>query len=134
MRAAVRARVCERGVRVKYLLMIYHDEAATLAKPPQELAAIRDAYWSYLAELEAAGVWHEHQALQPSKRATTVRVRDGRVLRSDGPFTESKELVGGYYAIDVPDLDAALAWAANIPSVHEGAVEVRPIVDMTQGT
>jgi hypothetical protein len=68
------------------------------------------------------------EALQGGDTATTVRVRDGQRLTSDGPFAETKEVLGGYYVIDVPDLDAALAWAEKIPSVGYGSVEVRPVM------
>jgi hypothetical protein len=71
-------------------------------------------------------------ALHGIETATTVRVRDGETQITDGPFAETKELLGGYYVIDVPDLDTALEYAAGIPSVGRGSIEVRPVVDMTQ--
>jgi len=67
-------------------------------------------------------------ALEPIETATTVQVRDGETILTDGPFAETKEILGGYYLIDVPDLDAALGWAAKMPNIAYGKVEVRPIV------
>ena len=85
-------------------------------------------WFAYGEALDAAGVEHTGEALQGVETATTVRVRDGQRIVTDGPFIESKEVVGGYYVLDVADLDAALGWAAKIPNIHFGTVEVRPIM------
>ena len=89
-------------------------------------------WFSYTQDLQDAGVMRAGEALQGADTATTVRVRDGQRLTSDGPFAETKEVLGGYYVIDVPDLDAALAWAERIPSVGYGSVEVRPVMVFDQ--
>ena len=89
-------------------------------------------WFAYTNELQEAGVLVAGDALQPVDAATTVRVRDGETVISDGPFAETKEALGGYYILDVPDLDAALAWAAKIPNVGYGSVEVRPVVVFDQ--
>jgi hypothetical protein len=119
----------------QYILLIY---APTEGGPsPEELEAEMGRWWEYTQALQDAGVMRAGEALQGSETATTVRVRDGQRLTSDGPFAETKELLGGYYVIDVPDLDAALEWAEKIPSVGYGSVEVRPVMvfdDMPSAT
>ncbi len=86
------------------------------------------AWGAYTQALIAAGVMWGGNALKPTFSATTVRVRDGRRDVQDGPYADTKEHLGGYYVIDVPDLDAALEWAAKNPAASTGAVEVRPIL------
>jgi hypothetical protein len=97
-------------------------------------AARREAYWgaykAYTLALKEAGVMVGGAALQPPPTATTVRRRDGRRDVQDGPYAEAKEQLGGYYVIDVPDLDRALEWAARCPAAASGAVEVRPNLAM----
>jgi hypothetical protein len=112
----------------QYMLLIY----ATDAEPPEGLEARRAKWFEYTQALQDAGALVAGDALQGKETATTVRVRDGETLITDGPFAETKELLAGYYLIDVPDLDAALAWAAKIPNVHEGSTEVRPLMVMPQ--
>jgi hypothetical protein len=110
----------------QYILLIY---APTEGGPsPEEMEAEMGRWWEYTQALRDAGVMLAGEALQGSETATTVRVRDGQRLTSDGPFAETKEVLGGYYVIDVPDLDAALEWAETIPSVGYGSVEVRPVM------
>ena len=110
----------------QYILLIY---APTEGGPsPEELEAEMPRWFAYTQELQDAGVIRAGEALHGTDAATTVRVRDGKRLTSDGPFAETKEVLGGYYVIDVPDLDAALAWAEKIPSVGYGSVEVRPVM------
>jgi hypothetical protein len=110
----------------QYILLIY---APTEGGPsPEELEAEMPRWFAYTQEIQDAGVMRAGEALHGADSATTVRVRDGKRLTSDGPFAETKEVLGGYYVIDVPDLDAALAWAEKIPSVGYGSVEVRPVM------
>jgi hypothetical protein len=110
----------------QYILLIY---APTEGGPsPEEMQAEMPRWFSYTQELRDAGVMRAGEALHGTDSATTVRVRDGQRLTSDGPFAETKEVLGGYYVIDVPDLDAALEWAEKIPSVGYGSVEVRPVM------
>jgi hypothetical protein len=84
-------------------------------------------WFAYDKSLRDDGSYVAGDALQGVDQATTVRVRDGKELVTDGPFAETKELLGGYYVIDVPDLDAALERAKRIPNIGEGSVEVRPV-------
>ena len=110
----------------QYMLLIYSP--TDTQRPPEELEAEMPRWFSYTQELQESGAMVAGDALQPVDTATTVRVRDGETVISDGPFAETKEALGGYYLVDVPDLDAALAWAAKIPNVGYGSVEVRPVV------
>ena len=82
----------------------------------------------YTEELTKSGLLSRGEALQPHQTATTVRVRAGETLLTDGPFAETKEVLGGFYLVEVPDVDAALEWAAKMPNIHYGSVEVRPVV------
>ena len=86
-------------------------------------------WFAYGEELSKAGAMLGGDALQPTSAATTVRERGGQRLVTDGPFAETKEQLGGYYLIDVPDLDAALDWASKIPNIARGSVEVRPVMN-----
>ncbi len=110
----------------QYMLLIYSP--TDVQRPPEELEAEMPRWFSYTQELQESGAMVAGDALQPSETATTVRVRDGETVISDGPFAETKEALGGYYIVDVPDLDGALAWAAKVPNVGYGSVEVRPVV------
>ena len=112
---------------MKYLLLIYEDERIAGDMNEQATAAMFGAYEAFSRELKASGAMLGGEALTPSTTATTVRLRNGRATTTDGPFAETKEQLGGFYYIDVPDLDTALAWAARCPSASRGAVEVRPI-------
>src|SRR4051794_1003600 len=113
---------------MKYMLLIHEDASL---RPQGEDESIHKAYFAYTQELVDAGVIQGGDALEPVTTATTVRVRNGETITSDGPFAETKEQLGGFYLIDVPDLDAALAWAEKIPSAKFGSVEVRPVRDMS---
>jgi hypothetical protein len=107
--------------------MLYVDEAGwpKMSKTEQEQGVA--AYTAYTAALTAAGVIKAGSRLQPSSTATTIRATNGKSQVLDGPFAESKEQLGGYYLIDVPDLDAAISWAARCPTTGHGVVEVRPL-------
>jgi hypothetical protein len=107
---------------MQYLLLIY------VPSDVQPDPAMRPAWMEYTRQLKEAGARVAGDALQGLDTAQTVRVRDGQTLVTDGPFAETKEMLAGYYLIDVPDLDAALGWAARIPSVGIGSVEVRPVM------
>ncbi len=97
---------------------------------PEEAAAYWGAWNAFIGAMAQAGVIVKGDALQPPHTATTVRVRDGRRLVQDGPFADAKEQLGGYFVIEVPDLDTALDWAARAPSALHAAVEVRPVLPM----
>lgn len=117
---------------MKYLLMIYCDEAADAKRPKEELDAEMGEYWAYTNELKQADPASSGEALHPSSTATTVRVREGKLTTTDGPFAETKEQLAGYYLVDCKNLDEAIEWAAKIPHAKLSAVEVRPIVDFSQ--
>jgi hypothetical protein len=107
---------------MQYLLLIYIPTDVT--PDPDE----HGRWMDYTRQLQESGAMVAGDALQGLDTATTVRVRDDETLVSDGPFAETKEMLAGYYLVDVADLDAALAWAAKIPSVGYGSVEVRPVM------
>jgi hypothetical protein len=112
---------------MKYLLMICTDEAAEARMPQAGMGQMMKEYFAFTQDAKDKGVYVGGNALQPTSTATTVRVRDGKTITSDGPFTETKEQIGGYYLFECKDLDEAIAWAARIPGASHGAVEVRPI-------
>ena len=112
---------------MQYLLMIYGNEAGMLAASKEMATQMSGAYFAYTEAMKKAGVWVGGERLRPTSDATTVRVKDGKTQVLDGPYAETKEQLGGYYMIDVPDLDAALFWAEHNPSASHGAVEVRPV-------
>jgi hypothetical protein len=114
----------------QYMLLIYSPTDDS--RSADELAAEMPKWFEYTTALQESGALVAGDALERTDTATTVRVRDGETLISDGPFAETKEALGGYYLVDVPDLDAALAWAAKIPNVGFGSVEVRPVVVFEQ--
>lgn len=117
---------------MQYAILIYSDPADEPTQDSPEGQAEFAAWMSYSQALADAGVMRGGEALHPTQAATTVRIRNGETLNTDGPFAETKEILGGFYVIDVEDLDAALAWAARVPSVGYGSVEVRPIVVFDQ--
>ena len=113
---------------MQYMILNYVQprDAAEFGRPEGDPDG--PAWGAYTQALIAAGVMRGGNALVPTFSATTVRVRDGRRDVQDGPYADTKEQLGGYYVIDVPDLDAALEWAAKNPAASTGAVEVRPIL------
>lgn len=111
---------------MQYMLLIYGDEKGWLNMPEKEIQKIIQAYTAYSKELAASGVLMGGSELAPVSTATTVRVRNGKTMITDGPFAETKEQLGGYYLIDVPNLDEAIKWAAKIPSALNGSIEIRP--------
>jgi hypothetical protein len=115
---------------MKYMLMAYVNESAwpTMTKAEQEQGVA--AYMAYGEALTKAGVLVGSNRLQPSSTAATVRLANGKSQVLDGPFVESKEQLGGYFLIDVADLDAAISWAARCPAAGHGVVEVRAIWGM----
>jgi len=115
---------------MQYLMLIYSQEANFARMTPQEVAAMSAEFGKYTEEITKAGKYRGGNRLAPTASATTVRVRDGKRVTTDGPFAETKEQLGGYYLIDAKDLDEAIALAAKIPSARFGLIEVRPIVEM----
>jgi hypothetical protein len=106
---------------MQYMLLLYVPADGSESAPSED-------WFGYTQQLQEAGVLVAGDGLQPGDTAVTVRVRDGETLVTDGPFAETKEMLGGYYLIDVADLDAALAWAAKMPNIAFGSVEVRPVM------
>lgn len=114
---------------MRYLLLIYGNEATDAQASEAEQAALFEAYNAFGQEVNARGVMLGGEALMPTNTATTVRVRDGKVLTTDGPFAETKEQLGGYYLLNCKDLDEAIELAAKIPGALNGSIEVRPIME-----
>ena len=112
---------------MRYLLMIHSDESGYAHMTEADMGQLMEAYGRFDDEIESAGVVQGSQRLQPTQTATTVRVRDGKTATTDGPFAETKEAIGGFYQIDVPNLDEAIAWAEKIPTATYGSIEIRPI-------
>jgi hypothetical protein len=115
---------------MQYLLMIYSNEAGMASAPKEALTQMSAAYTAYTEAMAKAGVLQGGNRLRPTSDATTVRVSNGKSQVLDGPYADTKEHLGGYYLIDVPDLDAALSWAARCPGAATGTLEVRPIWPM----
>jgi hypothetical protein len=114
---------------MRYLLWIYGNEAEAMQMNKEEQDAISNEYWAYTNDIRASGVHKSGEALLPTTTATTVRVRNGATVTTDGPFAETKEQLGGYYLVNCKDLDEAIAWAAKIPGARTGSIEVRPIME-----
>ena len=100
---------------------------ATLANDPEAQKQMYAAYTRYGTDMREAGVLRGGAELKPTHSATTVRVKNGKTVATDGPFAETKEQLGGYYIIDVPNLDEAVKWAARCPAAQGGSIEVRPV-------
>ena len=114
---------------MQYILLIYDEEKSWQKLPEAERGAIFQQYMEFTQGIVKSGHFRAGDALQPVSTATTVRVKDGKRVTTDGPFAETKEQLGGYYLIEAKDLDEAIAIAARIPSVRiGGAIEVRPIM------
>ena len=118
---------------MKYLCLIYEDEKAWEKMPKEKADAIFGEYFSFTEGIKQSGHLLGGEALQPTQAATTLRVRNGKVSTTDGPFVETKEQLGGYYLINAKDLNDAIQVAAKIPGARYGAIEVRPIMEFNQG-
>ena len=113
----------------QYMMLIYGP--ADGGPGPEELAAEFPRWAQFTQELKDAGLLVAGDPLQGVEVATTVRVRDGETQITDGPFAETKENLGGYYLVEAPDLDTVLEYAARVPNVHYGSIEVRPLMDLS---
>ena len=116
---------------MRYLLLIYGPEQ-TEQPSPEEQAAVMQAYDVFTRNVKERGAYLGGEALEPTPTATTVRVRDGQTLTTDGPFAETKEALGGYYLLEAKDLDEAIEYAAAIPGAAFGSIEVRPIWELPE--
>ena len=117
---------------MRYLCLIYDDEKKVAGMPESESNAFMGEYFAFTDGIKASGHYLAGEALQPVETATTVRVRNGKVGTTDGPFAETKEQLGGFYMIEARDLNDAIKVAAKIPSAKIGSVEVRPIVEFSK--
>jgi hypothetical protein len=117
---------------MRYLVLIYDEQTANPSPEPPDPAVwgpVMAEYDAYSQMLRDRGVYVAGEALQPVTTATTIRVRDGRTMTTDGPFAETKEALGGFYLIEAKDLDEALDLGGKCPGAKFGSIEVRPIVD-----
>ena len=112
---------------MQYLLLIHGDEAAMAKARKEDMEGMMAAYGAYTQALREAGVMRSGERLHPASTATVVRVKDGKTSVLNGPYAEAKEQLGGFFIIEAPDLDAAIAWAARCPGAQHGTMEVRPI-------
>jgi hypothetical protein len=115
---------------MQYLLLLYSDPAVWSAKSEAEIQTVLAEHGKLMQELRAAGKYVNSNALERGDAATTLRLREGRSLVTDGPYAETREQLGGYYLVDCKDLDDALAIARRIPDAGVGAVEIRPVRDV----
>jgi hypothetical protein len=127
MKLRLAPRVIKRETSMRYLLLIHDDETGYPKMSPQETEQLMAAYGAFTEQLKKAGAYVTAHRLRPTTSATTIRVRNGETLTTDGPFAETKEQLGGFYLIQVNDLDEAIAWAAKVPSAKHGSIEVRPV-------
>jgi hypothetical protein len=115
---------------MRYALLICTNEKDYENMSPEDGEALMAAYSRWTDEMNDRGILQAGERLRPTSDSTTVRVRDGETLTSDGPFAETKEQMGGFFLVDCKDLDEALEVAARIPSAVHGSIEVRPIWEM----
>jgi hypothetical protein len=115
---------------MKYLCLIYSDQAAWAQMPKAEGERVRADYMAYTQSIQKSGHYLGGNALQPTQTATTLRVRNGKLSTTDGPFAETKEQLGGYYLIEAKDLNDAIQVASKIPGAALGSIEVRPIMSV----
>ena len=117
---------------MQYLCLIYEDESYMMSRSEEEQQEIMSGYWAFTTEVKENGQHVAGEALLPTETATTVRVRDGNRVTTDGPFAETKEQLGGFYLLECKDLDEAIELASKIPSAKYGSIEVRPIMVFDQ--
>jgi hypothetical protein len=113
---------------MKYALLLYGNVSQEPHYTPEEAPAARQAWFDLLAEMKAAQVYLLNYGLSPVTDATTVRVRNGETVTTDGPFAETPEQLGGYFLLDCKNLDEAIGWAAKIPYAKDGSIEIRPVI------
>ena len=111
---------------MRYMILIHVDETAMAATRKADPQAMMAAYTAYTTALKEADIWRGGEALNPAATGVIVRMKDGKTSVVNGPYSEAKEQLGGYYLIEAPDLDGAIAWAARCPGAAHGVVEVRP--------
>jgi hypothetical protein len=114
---------------MKYLCMIYSDESQWPKLPANATEAMMNEYRDFTGSIQKSGQFVDGNRLEPTQTATTVRIRDGKLSTTDGPFAETKEQLGGYYLVEARDLNEAILVAARIPGARVGSIEVRPIAE-----
>lgn len=121
---------------MQYMILIYGDEKAMDGMTEEQMQASYAEWMQYSKDMAAAGIMLGGASLKPIATATTVRVQNGKVATTDGPFAETKEQLGGYYLVECPTLDEAIKWAGKCPGAHYGSIEVRPlgIISNTDGS
>ena len=117
---------------MRYMLLIWENEAISAARTEAEQAAVFDEYRTFTADIRDKKVFRAGDPLLPSETASTVRVREGETVTTDGPFAETREQLGGYYIVECDTLEEACRYAARIPTARDGAIEVRPIMDFDE--
>lgn len=115
---------------MQYLLLIYENENAIPPDDSEEIKPIIEEYYALTNEVREKGILIGAEPLEPTSTATTVRVREGKVHITDGPFAETKEQLGGFYLLECKDLDEAIGYASRIPAARVGSIEVRPIMKL----
>ena len=115
---------------MKYILLIYSDEKIWETMPDAERNQVHGEFMQFTKGIQTSGHYKAGAPLQATSKATSVKVRNGKRLVTDGPFAETREQLGGYYLIEATDLDEAIGVAARIPSVRLGTIEVRPVMEM----
>jgi hypothetical protein len=115
---------------MQYVLLIYWNESEAQKRTSEEKSKIFGEYMQFSGDIRKSGQFKGGEPLQPVSTATTVRVRDGKVLKTDGPFAETREQLGGFYLVEAKDLDEAVSVAARIPDARNGSIEVRPVILM----
>ena len=119
---------------MKYMLLIYDDEQIWATMSEAERQKIFGEYMQFSKDVQATGHYKSGAPLQPTSKATSVKVRNGNRLVTDGPFAETREQLGGYYLVEAKDLDEAIGIAAKIPSVRLGTIEIRPVMEIPAAT
>ena len=117
---------------MKYLCLIYENETEFEQMPQPEIEKIMGEYFAFTDDIRRNGQYIGGNALQPTRTATTVRVRNGKLSTTDGPYVETKEQLGGYYLIEARDLNEAIQVASRIPGARLGGVEVRPVMEFPE--
>lgn len=115
---------------MQYILLIYASEAEQAKRTPAEANEVHQAYFAFTSEIKKSEHMRAGEPLERASTATTVRVRNGKVMRTDGPFAETREQLGGFYIVEAKDLDEAVSLAARIPDAKNGSIEVRPIMKL----
>ncbi|HXQ55643.1 MAG TPA: YciI family protein [Actinomycetes bacterium] len=115
---------------MRYALLIYASEQDWASQTEEESQAVNQEYMAFTKDIIDRGLMKGGEALQPTSTATSVRVRNGDTLTTDGPFAETKDQLGGFYLVDCKDLDEAVEVAAGIPDARRGTIEVRPVMEV----